>query len=537
MMEKTTKIHVFDSSLRDGAQGEGISYSVSDKLAIVKTLDDFGVDYIEAGNPGSNPKDIRFFEEIQREKLHHARLCAFGSTHKKGSSPKEDPNVLSLLKANTPCISLFGKSSLLHVEKVLKATPDENLDLVYHTIRFFVQHDKEVIFDAEHFFDGFFEDADYAMSVLKAAMDAGAHCLCLCDTNGGTLPTQTFQVVQTVKAAFPHIQLGIHCHNDTGCAVASSLAAVEAGATQVQGTFVGTGERCGNTDLSVLIPNLQLKMGLSCIPGDLSGLRSAVRRVCEITNLSLYKGKPYVGDSAFAHKGGMHIDGVSKLSSSFEHVPPESVGNERRFLMSEVSGRTTVLSKLQKVAPQLDRDSPEVAMILARLKELENRGYQFEAADAGFELMALRALHRFEPHFSPLIYRTMGEYPPPMSDRSATAILSLRVSEKEETTAAMGNGPVHALDNALRKALMVFYPSLKEVRLSDYKVRVLTGAEATASMVRVLIESTDGERIWSTVGVGTDVVAASWEALCDSFEYILHQDVPLRAIEREVIPR
>ncbi len=516
------KIELFDSTLRDGAQGEGISYSVSDKLSIVRALDDFGIDYIEAGNPGSNPKDIAFFREIRSDTLKHAKLCAFGSTHKKGATPQTDPNVLSLLKAGTPAVSLFGKSWDLHVHKVLMATLEENLDLVYNTVRYFHDEGREVIFDAEHFFDGLRANRDYALQVLDVALQAGADCLCLCDTNGGTMPLQVFKDVQLVRERFPDAKIGIHCHNDTGCAVASSIMGVEAGARQVQGTFIGTGERCGNTDLSVIIPNLQLKLGYDCVADGMGDLLATVRQVTEISNLQVPGNTPYVGASAFAHKGGMHIDGVNKLSASFEHVAPESVGNTRRFLMSEVSGRSMVMMKLSTVAPELTRDSQEVAAILSKLKDLENDGYQFEAADASFELMARRTLGKFAPHFDTVMYRTTGEYPPPAGDNSASAIISLMVDGQEETTAAMGNGPVHALDMALRKALNVFYPGLSEVRLTDYKVRVLTGQEATASKVRVLIESTDGEHIWTTVGVATDVVAASWEALCDSLEYVLH---------------
>lgn len=517
------RISIFDSTLRDGAQGEGISYSVSDKLSIVRALDDFGVDYIEAGNPGSNPKDIAFFREIRGDTLRHARLCAFGSTHRKGIRVEDDPGIQSLLTAETPCVSIFGKAWDMHVEKVLNAELDENLALVHNTVSFFVARGKEVIFDAEHFFDGYKANPAYALNVLEAALQAGAHCLCLCDTNGGTLPSRVSADVATVRDRFPGAVIGIHCHNDTGCAVASSIVAVEAGATHVQGTFTGTGERCGNADLSIIIPNLQLKMGYHCVDSDLSGLSGAVRRVMDISNLPVPGNTPYVGASAFAHKGGMHIDGVSKISLSFEHIAPESVGNSRRFLMSEVSGRSMVMKMLESIAPGLSRDSGEVHQILARTKELENEGYQFEAADASFELMALKTLGRFRPHFHTVIYRTSGEYPPPGVDFSASALISLKVDGREETTAATGNGPVNALDIALRKALTVFYPMLKDVRLTDYKVRVLTGAEATASMVRVLIESTDGKDSWTTVGVGTDVVAASWEALCDSFEYVLHQ--------------
>ena len=516
------KIEIFDSTLRDGAQGEGISFSVSDKLSIVKALDDFGVDYIEAGNPGSNPKDIEFFQRVKELSLKNARLCAFGSTCRKETKPEEDKNVLSLLTADTPSVAIFGKSWDLHVLQVLGTTLEENLRLVFDTLRFFKDQGKEVIFDAEHFFDGYANNPNYAMQVLSAAHKAGADVLCLCDTNGGMLPDAIADIVKKVCKAFPDARVGIHCHNDSGCAVASSLMAVRAGAHQVQGTFTGIGERCGNADLSAIIPGLQMKMGYAC-KGDLPNLRHTAIRLSELCNMSLYAGKPYVGASAFAHKGGMHIDGVSKVSRSFEHIPPEAVGNERRFLMSEVSGRTTVLAKLSTVAPNLHKDSPEVAEIVATLKELEHEGYQFEAADASFELMVTKALSRFVPHFSLGMYRISGEYPSPDGDKSASAMLSIQVDGEQETTAAMGNGPVHALDTALRKALSVFYPQLTKVRLIDYKVRVLTGRAASASRVRVLIESSDGEDTWTTVGVSTDIIAASWQALSDSIEYVLHK--------------
>ncbi len=516
------RLEIFDSTLRDGAQGEGISFSVSDKLSIVKALDEFGVDYIEAGNPGSNPKDIEFFQRVMELKLKSARLCAFGSTCRKEIKPEEDKNVLSLLMANTPSVAIFGKSWDLHVLQVLTTTLEENLRLVFDTVRFFKDHGKEVIFDAEHFFDGYVGNPEYAMQVLEAAHKAGADVLCLCDTNGGMLPDDIQTVVKKVCSLFPDTRIGIHCHNDSGCAVASSLLAVRAGAVQVQGTFTGIGERCGNADLSAIIPGLLLKMGMDCI-GDLQNLRHTAARLSELSNLSLSSNRPYVGASAYAHKGGMHIDGVSKVSRSFEHISPEAVGNERRFLMSEVSGRTTVLAKLAAVAPNFNKESPEVAQIVAMLKDLEHEGFQFEAADASFELMVTRALKRFTPHFTLGMYRISGEYPSPDGDKSASAMLSIQVDGQQETTAAMGNGPVHALDTALRKALSVFYPELSKVRLIDYKVRVLTGRAATASRVRVLIESSDGENTWTTVGVSTDIIAASWQALSDSIEYILHK--------------
>lgn len=517
-----TRVEIFDSTLRDGAQGEGISFSVGDKLAIVRALDAFGVDYIEAGNPGSNPKDLDFFRRVAALSLQNARLCAFGSTCRKGEAPEDDPNVRSLLDAGTGSVCIFGKAWDLHVTQVLGASLAENLRLVTDTVRYLKAAGREVIFDAEHFFDGYQNNPAYAMKVLAAARAAGADALCLCDTNGGTLPEEIRRTAEAVCAAFPGVRVGIHCHNDSGCAVASSLAAVRAGATQVQGTFIGIGERCGNADLSAILPALRLKMGLDC-KGDLPNLRHTASAIAELCNLSLTSNRPYVGASAFAHKGGMHIDGVSKLSRSFEHIPPEAVGNERRFLMSEVSGRTTVLAKLAQVAPELTKNSPEVAEIVAKLKELEHDGFQFEAADASFELMVLRTLKRYQPHFTLGMYRISGEYPFPDGDQSASAMLSVSVDGQQETTAAMGHGPVHALDTALRKALSVFYPELARVRLTDYKVRVLSGRDATASTVRVLIESSDGETTWTTVGVSSDIIAASWQALTDSIEYILHQ--------------
>ena len=515
-------IEIFDSMLRDGAQGEGVAFSVIDKLNIVKALDAFGVDYIEAGNPGSNPKDIEFFQQVHDLKLKHAKLCAFGSTCRKGKMPQDDSNVRSLMDAKTDAVAIFGKSWDLHVRKVLNAALEENLRLVKDTVAYFKNEGKEVIFDAEHFFDGYKANPAYAMQVLEAADAAGADVLCLCDTNGGAMPDFIQNIVQEVCKAFPQQRIGIHCHNDIGCAVASSMSAVAAGAVQVQGTFIGIGERCGNADLSTLIPNLKLKMGLAC-SGDLPMLRDTASRLSEICNMRLHRNKPYVGESAFAHKGGMHIDGVAKVSRSFEHIPPETVGNARRFLMSEVSGRTTVLAKIAAIAPELSKDSPEVAQIVQKTKAMEHNGYQFESADASFELVALKILNRYTPHFKLGMYRTSGEFPHPDENQSASAMLSVQVGDAQETTATMGNGPVHALDTALRKALMVFYPQLSKVRLVDYKVRVLTGKAATASRVRVLIESSDGELDWTTTGVSTDIIAASWEALSDSIEYYLHQ--------------
>ncbi len=514
-------IEIFDSTLRDGAQSEGISYSVQDKLNIVKTLDEFGVKYIEAGNPGSNPKDIEFFEKVKDFELKNAILCAFGSTRRNKLKVEEDENVISLLRADTPAVAIFGKSWDLHVHEILRVKLEENLEMISDTLKFFKNKGKEVIFDAEHFYDGYKANPEYALKVLGAAVKAGADVIALCDTNGGTMPGEIYAVTGTVREKFPGVRISIHCHNDTDCAVANSILAVEAGATQVQGTFIGTGERCGNTDLSVLIPNLQLKMGYSCIDGGLTNLSDTVFKIYEISNLIPPNNKPYTGASAFAHKGGMHIDGVDKCSYSFEHVPPESVGNKRRYLMSEMSGRTTVISKISTIAPEITKASPEAKTILTKLKELEHEGYQFESADASFELMVLNVLGRFKPHFRLQMYKTSGEHPSPDGEMSAFALIKVEVGGTTETAAAVGNGPVNALDIAMRKALTIFYPELKNVYLTDYKVRVLAGDQATGAKVRVLIENTDGKKVWTTVGVSTDIIEASWIALVDAVEYYL----------------
>lgn len=517
------KLVIYDSTLRDGAQTEGVSFSVVDKLKIVKALDEFGVDYIEAGNPGSNPKDIEFFERAQELELKKATLCAFGSTRRKGIKACDDENVKSLVNAGTSAVAVFGKCWDLHVKEILKVSEEENLELVRDTVSYLKGQGKEVIFDGEHFFDGYKADSEFALSVLGAALNAGADSICLCDTNGGTLPQEIFEITKTVKNRFPNAVVGIHCHNDTGCAVASSMLAYDAGATQVQGTFVGIGERCGNTDLSTFIANMQLKMGIDCMGCDLAKLTDTVIRLYEISNIKLPMNKPYTGASAFAHKGGMHIDGMDKCSTSFEHVAPEAIGNKRRYLMSEMCGRSTVISKVKSIAPEIMKESPEAKLILDRLKSLEHQGYQFESADASFELMVKNLLGKIQPHFELIMYKTSGEYPSPDKDSSSYALVKIRVGGNDETAAAMGNGPVNALDLALRKALCVFFPEIKTVRLTDYKVRVLSGDQATGSKVRVLIDNSDGTETWTTVGVSTDIIEASWLALVDSIEYFLNR--------------
>lgn len=515
------QLDFFDSTLRDGAQSEGISFSVFDKINIVHTLDEFGIAYIEAGNPSSNPKDIEFFKSVSKLQLKNARLCAFGSTRRKSMRPEADEHVLSLLDADTPSVSIFGKAWDIHATEILKVTLSENLAMVKDTVSFAKSKNREVIFDAEHFFDGYTANPDYAAAVLKAAAEGGADVLCLCDTNGGMLPDKIRQITEYVVKTFPDFRIGIHCHNDLGCAVANSILAVGAGAVQVQGTFIGFGERCGNADLSVIIPSLQLKQNYRCIKGDITTLAETAGKIADISNLTVPKDKPYVGESAFAHKGGMHIDALAKLPGSYEHIDPESVGNKRKFLMSEVSGRTTILAKIKNIAPDLKKDSAEVVLIMQQLKQLEHEGYQFESADASFELVVLKALNLYKPHFSLVMYKTTGEYPAPDQKLTSYAMINLNVGENNETAASLGNGPVHALDSALRKALAVFYPQLNNVYLIDYKVRVLETDHATAARVRVIIESTDGHNYWTTVGVSTDIIQASWIALADSIEYKL----------------
>ncbi len=513
-------IEIFDSTLRDGAQGEGISFSVQDRLNIVRVLDSLGVAYIEAGNPGSNPKELEFFREASSLALHHAELVAFGPTRRKNISAQEDKNVQALLNAGTKTVAVFGKCWDLHAVKILRTTLEENLNMIRDTCRFLSEQGKRVIFDAEHFFDGWQHNAAYAMQALSAAAEGGASCLTLCDTNGGAFPDEVEAVVAAVCEAFPGLTVGIHCHNDGGMAAASSVLAVKAGAGQVQGTFLGFGERCGNTSLATVIPTLQLKRGCRCIPPEsLSGLTAAAREIAEISNTSVKKNEPYIGSSAFAHKAGMHADGVLKDSRSFEHIDPELVGNERRFLISEISGRGAVLKKIHKIFPQLRKDSPELTLILSELKRLEGSGYQFEGAEASLELLCRRLLGGYAPFFELISYKTLGELP--HEGKSSTATLKVRVGDKVKVSAAEGDGPINALDRALRESLCEFYPVLESVHLIDYKVRVMDPSDATAATVRVLITSTDGAHVWSTVGLSSDIIEASWRALVDSIEYRL----------------
>jgi 2-isopropylmalate synthase len=522
-----SRIAVLDSTLRDGAQGEGISFSVTDKLNIVRALDELGVDLIEAGNPGSNPKDLDFFREARSLALKNAALAAFGSTRRRGISCEEDEALSSLIGAGTPVVVIFGKSWDLHVRQVLKASLEENLGMIGDTVAYLKAAGKRVVYDAEHFFDGYAADADYAMSTLRAAAQAGAECLVLCDTNGGSLPDRVGELAAKVVKEFG-LGVGIHAHNDGGLAVANSLAAVKAGAVHVQGTLVGFGERCGNANLSTLAANLCLKMGRDCLREDsLPKLSRITRLVAEIANVNFDESMPYVGLKAFAHKAGMHVDAVTKVTQSFEHVSPEAVGNARRILASEVGGRSVVLERVKRIDPTATKESPLVAQVVKRLKEMERLGYQFEGADASLELLMRKAAGKYKPFFELGHYRTIGEQPTE-GKLSSQALVKIRVDGEEAVSGAEGDGPVHALDQALRKALEKFYPSLSTMRLTDFKVRVLDSHDASAATVRVLIESTDGSSAWTTVGVSTDIIEASWIALVDSIEYKLIADIERR---------
>ncbi len=514
-------VSIFDSTLRDGAQGNGVTFSLEDKLTAIRVLDSLGVAYIEAGNPGSNPKDQEFFRLAAKIPLRHGKLTAFGSTRRKDASPEDDAGLRALLEAGTSCCALFGKCWRFHVDKVLETSYEENLRMIEESCRFLKENGREVIFDAEHFFDGFKDSRDYVLAALAAAVRGGADLLCLCDTNGGAFPQEVSQIVGETVRAFPNTPIGVHFHNDCGMAAANSVAGVLAGAVQVQGTMLGFGERCGNANLSTLIPDLQLKLGISCVPTECLGrLSHGARELAAAANLELPADLPYVGENAFSHKAGMHAAGVLKDSRSFEHIDPLAVGNIRRFPASEISGRAVILEKIRRAFPDVSVDSGEVLAVLEELKRLEADGYQFEGADASFELLVRKRLRPYRPFFQLLYYHIYTDYG---GDRecAASATVKVRVGREIQLTAAEGNGPVNALDRALRKALEVFYPVLSQVKLTDYKVRVLDSKSATAARVRVLVTSSDGKEAFTTVGVSEDVVAASWRALEDSLEYLL----------------
>lgn len=514
-------IEIFDTTLRDGSQGEGINFSVQDKIHVVKALDELGVKFIEAGNPASNPKDAEFFEKAKSLSLKNAHLVAFGSTRRKDCSCAEDSSLQKLLAAGTDYVCIFGKSWDFQVTEILQTTLEDNLEMIRDTCAYLKSHGKEVIFDAEHFFSGYEANPDYAMKSLQSAIDGGASTLVLCETRGGAMISQCSSVVsQVVKKFGSGAVIGIHTHNDSGLAVANSLVAVESGATHIQGVLLGFGERTGNANLSTVISNLQLKMGYSCIPADnLKLLAPVCRRIAEIANISVPGKMPYVGRCAFAHKAGMHIDAVLKNPDAYEHINPELVGNERMFLMSDAAGRSMIIEKIKKFDSSITKNSPVVSQVVQKVKELEHQGYLFEGADGSFELLVRKIMGLYKPFFNLCYYKTHDEYPLVEKGLYSFAQLKIDVNGHKQMAAGEGNGPVNALDVALRSALKEFYPKVEELKLIDYKVRVLDGKNATASRVRVLIESTDGNENWTTVGVSCDIVEASWHALVDSFEY------------------
>jgi 2-isopropylmalate synthase len=514
------KVTLFDTTLRDGAQTEGISFSLEDKLKIAKLLDELGVHYIEGGWPGSNPKDIEFFKAIKDVRLKHAKIVAFSSTRRPGVKVEDDKNIAALLAADTPAVSIFGKTWDFHVKDALKTTLLENLNMISETIAFAKKAGREVIFDAEHFFDGYKNNKDYAIHCLKAAEHAGADVLCLCDTNGGSLAFEVQDIIKEIKSLFK-MPLGIHAHNDSETAVSVSGMAVKCGCTHVQGTINGYGERCGNANLCSIIPILKLKMGIACVSdSQLKGLTELSRHVAEIANLPQSPHQPFVGRSAFSHKGGIHVSAVLKHPGTYEHVKPELVGNERRVTISELSGVSNLLVKTEEYGIDLKKDSKETKELIQTLKEMENQGYSFEEGEASFELLVRRALGEFKPFFELEDFSIKTDKLGTKGTQSI-ARLKIEVGGKHLDAVGEGDGPVNALDAALRKVLENIYPELKTMKLTDYKVRVLNSEAGTAARVRVIIESADEKNVWNTVGVSTNVIEASWLALVDSIEYKL----------------
>jgi 2-isopropylmalate synthase len=512
---------IYDTTLRDGTQAEEITFSVEDKIRIAQRLDELGIHYIEGGWPGSNPKDLQFFQEIKAIPLAQAKVVAFGSTCRAGTPPEKDSNIQALIEAGTKVITIFGKSWDLHALEALRITLDQNLEIIQQSIRYLKAQVSEVIYDAEHFFDGFKSNPQYALSTLEVAQKAKADWIVLCDTNGGTLPYEVESIIKEVKKRI-RAPLGIHAHNDADMAVVNSIYAVREGTRMVHGTMNGYGERCGNANLCSIIPNLKLKMEVDCIPDDhLRKLAEVSRFVSELANLPHSKYLPYVGDSAFAHKGGIHVSAVRKRAMMYEHVEPERVGNHQRVLVSDLSGESNILYKAAEFKIDIESKDPKVKEILDSLKRLENQGFQFEGAEGSFEILIKKALGQHKKFFDLMGFRVIVEKKeegvPPLSE----ATIMVRVGDRVEHTAAVGHGPVNALDNAIRKALEKFYPGMKEVKLLDYKVRILSTKDGTAAQTRVLIESGDGESKWGTVGVSENIIEASWQALVDSIDYKL----------------
>ena len=518
-------IQIYDTTLRDGTQGESVSFTVAAKLQVARKLDQFGIDYIEGGWPGSNPRDKDFFAQAKALTFRHAKLSAFGSTRRVKLTAAEDPQLRLLLEAETPVVCIFGKTWLLHVEEVLKADAETNLTLIEDSVRFLVENGREVIYDAEHFFDGYKDNAAYALQTLAAAARGGAANLTLCDTNGGTMVDELKGIVGAVLEHFPDTPVGVHCHNDCDLGTAVSLAGVQVGATLVQGTMNGYGERTGNANLTTIMPNLHLKLGypLNCAE-QLPKLRDLSLFIDEQANLRSHLRQPFVGASAFMHKGGVHADAVRKVKHSYEHIAPEAVGNRTRVAVSDMSGRATIMMKAQELGVDLDPNDAKLRPFIEELKALEDRGFEYESADGSFRLLLENLLHKRERHFEVVHYRIIDIYGDWQGDVTADASVKIRVGEKEYHTVAEDVGPVGALDKALRKALETEFPRIADVRLSDFKVSILDGANGTRAVTRVQIESTDGREVWGTVGASDDIIEASWQALRESYEYKLVLD-------------
>lgn len=515
-------ITIYDTTLRDGSQSEDVSFTVEDKIRIAHKLDELGIHYIEGGWPGSNPKDIEFFKKAGRLTFQQAKITAFGSTRYPGKKVEEDVNIRHLLEAETDAVTIFGKSWDLHVQHALSTDQDENLRMVTESLSYLKKHCSEVMFDAEHFFDGYKTNPEYALKVLKEAESAGADWIVLCDTNGGSLPWEISKIFDAVKNTV-NVQMGIHCHNDSELAVANSIEAVQAGAQQVQGTVNGLGERCGNANLISIIPNLKLKMGLNCVTDkQLQSLKEVSAFVDEIANRAHWNHQPYVGQSAFAHKGGVHVAAIQKNRATYEHIEPEVVGNWRRILISDLSGKSNIIFKAKEFGIDVNGGDPKIKKILGDLKTLENLGYQYEGAEGSFELLMHEALGDKEVFFDFVGFRVIVEKRQEDEEPISEATVKIRVNGVQEVTASEGTGPVDALDKAIKKALTKFYPELEEVNLIDYKVRILDEKKGTRSKIRVLVESGDHHSKWGTVGVSENIIEASWQALIDSLEYKLN---------------
>jgi 2-isopropylmalate synthase len=520
MAKKKPEIEIYDTTLRDGTQGEGINVSVADKIRLAERFDAFGIHYIEGGWPGSNPRDIEFFQQAAKKRWKNSKIAAFGSTRRKKIAVEEDAQVKLLIDAKTPVVTIFGKTWLLHVQKVLRTTADENIAMIADTVAYLKANGRQVIYDAEHAFDGYKDNGKYAMATWVAAAEAGADCVVLCDTNGGCLPSEIRRITEEAVKNVP-TRVGIHTHNDIGVGVANALEALEVGAVQVQGTMNGFGERTGNCSLTSVIPNVALKMNKTCVPAaSLPKLSELSQFVDEIANLRHDTRMPWVGATAFAHKGGMHVNAVQKVAHSFEHINPEAIGNRRRILMSDLAGRSNIVMKAQEMGFEIDNDTPELKQILQRIKELEHEGYEFEAAEASMALLIQKTLKHEALPFNVDSYHVSMRKENDFAICQAT--IKVRVGDEVEHTVDEGDGPVNALDGAMRKALRKFFPrQLKQVRLTDYKVRILDSSGGTAAKTRVFIESSDGKESWSTVGAHDNIIEASLRALVDSFEYRL----------------